>query len=57
MNWSGIILGVLLFPAVLIGNYLGAKAFGKVSDTVWRTFVLIVLGVTAMVALLPLLSG
>lgn len=57
MDWSVITLGVLLFPAVLIGNYLGAKAFGKVSDTVWRSFVLIVLGVTAMVALLPLLSG
>lgn len=54
MSGSIIILGAVLFPAVLAGNYLGAKAFGKVSDTAWRAFVMIVLGVTAMAALLPL---
>ena len=55
MNWSLVVLGALLFPAVLIGNYFGAKAFGKVSDTAWRAFVMLVLGVTALAALLPLL--
>ncbi|MXO91553.1 sulfite exporter TauE/SafE family protein [Pontixanthobacter aquaemixtae] len=57
MDWSIVALGALLFPAVLIGNYFGAKAFGKVSDTVWRSFVMLVLGATAMAALLPVLSA
>jgi uncharacterized membrane protein YfcA len=57
MSWSVIVLGVMLFPAVLLGNSFGAKAFGKVSDTVWRSFVMVVLGVTAMAALLPVLSS
>ena len=57
LDWSMIWLGVLLFPAVLIGNYLGSLAFGKVSDTVWRVFVMLVLGVTALAALLPVLAS
>ena len=47
-------LGVLLFPAVLVGNWLGAKAFGKVSDTLWRSFVAVVLAGAALAALAKL---
>lgn len=44
-------LALLLFPVVLIGNLLGAKAFGTVSEGLWRTVVAVVLGATALVAL------
>jgi uncharacterized membrane protein YfcA len=50
-TWRELLLAGLLFPAVLIGNWLGDKAFGKVSDAVWRTFVGVVLGLSALAAL------
>ena len=46
-----VVLGLALFPLVLLGNWLGSLAFGKVSDTVWRAFVGVVLGATAIAAL------
>lgn len=54
LEWRLLWLAVLLFPAVLLGNWLGAKAFGKVSDTVWRSFVGVVLGAAALAALVRL---
>jgi len=57
MSWDLLILGALLFPAVLLGNYLGARAFGRVSDTTWRFFVMTVLAVTAAASLARLLGG
>lgn len=45
------ILGLALFPLVLLGNWLGSLAFGKVSDRLWRGFVGIVLGAAAIAAL------
>lgn len=57
LDLSMIWLGVLLFPAVLAGNYLGALAFGKVSDTAWRIFVMAVLAVTAAASLMRLLTA
>jgi uncharacterized membrane protein YfcA len=44
-------LALLLFPVVLIGNFLGARAFGSVSERLWRLVVAVVLGVTASLAL------
>ncbi|WP_114521308.1 sulfite exporter TauE/SafE family protein [Altererythrobacter sp. ZODW24] len=55
MEWRLVGLGVLLFPVVLVGNYLGTLAFGKISDKVWRTFTVTVLGGTAIAALIKLL--
>ncbi len=52
-----LLLAALLFPAVLIGNALGNRAFGKVSDTAWRTFVGFVLGAAALAALWRLLQA
>ena len=49
-------LAAILFPAVLLGNWLGTKAFGKVSDTAWRSFTGGVLGLAAVAALLKLLQ-
>ncbi|MEM7702542.1 MAG: sulfite exporter TauE/SafE family protein [Pseudomonadota bacterium] len=46
-----LILGVALFPLVLLGNWIGSLAFGKVSDRVWRSFVGVVLGAAAIAAL------
>ena len=48
------LFAVLLFPAVLFGNWLGARASGRVSDPVWRAFVGLVLGGAALAAVLRL---
>jgi len=52
-----LVLGVALFPAVLLGNWLGHKAFGRISDATWRGFVGIVLAASALAALLRLLHA
>lgn len=49
-----LVLSLLLLPAVLVGNKLGARQFGKVDDAKWRAFVALVLGATALVALAKL---
>lgn len=61
---SGAILGIVrtelalfavaLFPTVLLGNWLGARASGRVSDPLWRAFVGLVLGGAAVAAVLRL---
>lgn len=50
-----LLLGVSLFPLVLLGNWVGSLAFGKVSDKLWRAFVGVVLGAAALAALSRLL--
>lgn len=49
-----VILGLALFPLVLLGNWIGSLAFGKVSDRLWRMFVGVVLGAAAIAALMRL---
>jgi uncharacterized membrane protein YfcA len=49
-----VVLGVALFPLVLLGNWAGSLAFGKVSDRLWRGFVGVVLGAAALAALAKL---
>jgi uncharacterized membrane protein YfcA len=56
-NWRELILAGVLFPAVLLGNWLGHKAFGKVSDAAWRSFTGGVLGLAAAAALWRLLQA
>lgn len=51
------LLAALLFPAVLLGNWLGHLAFGKISVRAWRSFTGIVLGLSALAALLKLLQN
>lgn len=48
------LLALLLFPTVLLGNWLGARASGRVSDPVWRGFVGLVLAGAALAAVLRL---
>lgn len=50
LEWRIVILGLALFPLVLLGNWIGSLAFGKVSDSLWRSFVGIVLGAAALAA-------
>lgn len=56
LEWRLALLAALLFPLVLLGNWLGGLAFGRVSDRVWRGFVVLVLGAAAGAALAKLLA-
>lgn len=56
-TWREPVLAGALFPAVLLGNWLGHKAFGRIGDTAWRTFTGAVLGVSALAALWRLVQG
>lgn len=49
-----VVLGIALFPLVLLGNWIGSLAFGKVSDPVWRACVGVVLAAAAIAALVRL---
>jgi uncharacterized membrane protein YfcA len=60
-TWLGILRGELvlfalgMLPVIIIGNRLGARVSGRVSDPVWRACVGLVLGGAAFGALLRLL--
>ena len=43
-------LSVLLLAPMLLGNWLGGKAFGKVSATLWRALVAVLLGLAGVSA-------
>jgi uncharacterized protein len=55
-SWRLAWLSVLLFPPMLLGNWLGARSFGKVPDALWRTIVAAVLGLAGLSAVIRLLS-
>lgn len=55
-SWRLLWLALMLFPAVLIGNWLGQRASGRVSDRAWRIFTAVVLGATALVSVVKLLQ-
>lgn len=54
-GWREIVLACGLFPAVLAGNWLGEKAFGRIGAGTWRAFVGIVLATAAAGAVVRLL--
>ena len=54
-TWRELWLGLLLFPVVLLGNWLGTKMFGRVSARAWRGFTGAVLGAAALGAILKVL--
>lgn len=54
LQWRLVIFGLMLFPVMALGNWLGSLVFGRVSDPVWRAFVGIVLGAAAVAALVRL---
>jgi uncharacterized protein len=45
-----LILALLLFVPMWLGNWLGGKAFGKISTTLWRSFVALLLGIAGVSA-------
>jgi uncharacterized protein len=49
------LIAVALFVPMFIGNHLGQMAFGRVSPTVWRSMVALLLGVAGVAALIRLL--
>jgi len=57
-TWLGILrlelllFAVLILPVIILGNRLGARVSGRVSDPVWRAMVGVVLGGAAVAALL-----
>ncbi len=51
------LLAGLLFPAVLLGNWLGNLAFGRIGETAWRSFTGAVLALSALAALWKLLQA
>lgn len=51
LGWTLALLAMLLFPAVLLGNWLGNKASGTIEDRTWRICVGVVLGSAAAAAL------
>lgn len=51
------LLAALLFPAVLLGNWLGNHAFGKIGERAWRGFTGGVLALSALAALWKLLQA
>ena len=55
LEWRVVALGLALFPLVLLGNWVGSLAFGRVSDPVWRGCVAVALGGAALAALAKLL--
>jgi hypothetical protein len=55
LRWELLLFALLLWPAVLIGNRMGAKVSGRISDPVWRGAVGLALGAAAVGALLRVL--
>jgi hypothetical protein len=51
LDWTLAVLAILLFPAILLGNWLGNKASGRIKDRTWRICVGAVLGGAAIAAL------
>jgi uncharacterized protein len=47
-------LSLLLFPAVLLGNWLGGLAFGKIPEALWRSMVAGILGLAGIAAMVRL---
>lgn len=56
-TWREPLLAAMLYPAVLLGNWLGSLAFGRLSERSWRIFTGTVLGAAALAALLKLLNA
>ena len=48
------VLALTLFPAVILGDWIGHRAFGRVSALQWRAFTGLVLGTAALSALIKL---
>ena len=58
--WVGIatfrlfLIALLLFPAMWLGNRVGARHFGRVAPHIWQAMVAVVLGIAAVSAVVRL---
>lgn len=50
LEWPLLVLAAMLFPAILLGNWLGNQASGRIEDRTWRICVGLVLGGAAAAA-------
>lgn len=50
-SMAAIWLAAMLTPVVLVGNWLGSLAFGKVNDIAWRLFAGTIVAASAVIAL------
>ena len=50
-SWRLAWLSALLFPPMLFGNWLGARSFGKVPASLWRSLVALILGLAGVSAM------
>ncbi|KLI64661.1 hypothetical protein AAV99_03680 [Aurantiacibacter marinus] len=55
-GWNEVKLALMLFPAVLFGDWFGHRAFGRVSKTQWQVATALVLGGAALGAMWKLLA-
>ncbi|WP_332819489.1 sulfite exporter TauE/SafE family protein [Sphingopyxis sp.] len=55
-TWRLFLLAAILFPPMWLGNYVGARHFGRVPPHIWQAMVAIVLGVAAVSAVVRLLN-
>ena len=51
LDWRLIVFGLLLFPVMALGNWLGSLVFGRIEERTWRIWVALVLGGAAAAAL------
>ena len=56
-TWRELILALALYPAVLIGNWAGNRAFGRIDPKAWRWIAGGVLGLAAGAAVLKLAAA
>lgn len=55
-TWRLFLLAVILFVPMWLGNYVGARHFGRVPPHVWQAMVAIVLGIAAVSAVVRILN-
>lgn len=51
-SWKTAILALILFVPMLVGNWLGGLAFGRIAPPIWRAVVAVILGVAGISAVL-----
>ena len=56
-DWRAAILALVMWPAVIVGNWIGWRAHDRVGPAAWRIVTGAVLGAAAVVALVKLLAA
>jgi uncharacterized protein len=56
VTWPVVLLGLSLFVPMVIGNALGGRGFGKISPSIWRSLVALLLGMAGAGAVWRLMT-